>query len=96
MYNQLVDHLEATAYDDNEISNDMFTFRALIGHQGPLKPTDPNWKGCKYTVLVDWKSGEETYEPFSTVTCAVDATENDLLHIDGWKRLRNPSKRDKT
>ena len=27
--------------------------RALIGHQGPLKSTDPNWKGCKYIVLVD-------------------------------------------
>ena len=44
-YNQLVDHLEAAANNDNEISDDLFKFRALIGHQGPLKPTDPNWKG---------------------------------------------------
>ena len=43
-YNQLVDHLEAAANEDNEISNDLFKFRALIGHQGPLKPTDSNWK----------------------------------------------------
>ena len=41
-YNQLVDHLEAAANDNNEISDDLFKFRALIGHQGPLKPTDPN------------------------------------------------------
>ena len=53
------------------------SFRALIGHQGPLKPTDPNWKGCKYNVLVDWETGEKTYEPLSvlaaddTVTCAL-------------------------
>ena len=45
-YNQLVDHLEAAANEDNEISDDLYKFRTLIGHQGPLKPTDPNWKGC--------------------------------------------------
>ena len=43
-YSQLVDHLEAAANEDNEISDDLYKFRALIGHQGPLKPTDPNWK----------------------------------------------------
>ena len=51
-YNQLVDRLEAAANDDNEISDDLFKFRALISYQGPLKPTDPNWKGCKYNVLL--------------------------------------------
>ena len=53
-YNQLVDHLEAAFNEDNEISDDLYKFRTLIGHQGPLKPTDPNWKGYKYNVLVDW------------------------------------------
>ena len=38
-YYQHVDHLEAPANDDNEISDDLFKFRALIGHQGPLKQT---------------------------------------------------------
>ena len=43
-----------------------------------------------------------TYEPLSVlaaddpVTCAMYAKENDLLHIDGWKRFRNLAKRDKT
>ena len=101
-YNQLVDNLEAAANEDNEISDDLFEFRALIGHQGPLRPTDPNWKGCKFNVLVDWETGEQTYEPLSVlaaddpVTCATYAKENDLLHIDGWKRFRNLAKRDKT
>ena len=101
-YNQLVDHLEAAANEDNEISDDLYKFRALIGHQGPLKPTDPNWQGCKYNVLVEWETGEKTYEPLSVltaddpVTCATYAKENDLLHIDGWKRFRNLAKRDKT
>ena len=101
-YNQLVDHLEAAANDDNEIRDNPFKFRALIGHQGPLKPTDPNLKGCKYNILVDSETGEKTYEPLSVlaaddpVTCAIYAKENDHLHIDGWKRFRNLVNRDKT
>ena len=98
-YNELVDHLEAAANEENEIGDDLFKIRALIGHQGPLKPTDPNWNGCKFNVLVDWETGEKTYEPLSVlaaddndpVTSATYAKENDLLHIDG----RNLAKRDK-
>ena len=37
-YNQLLHHLEAT--QDNEL--ELFKFRAIIGHQGPLKATDPD------------------------------------------------------
>ena len=100
-YSQLVDHLKAAANEDNEINDDLFKFRALVGHQGPLKPTDPNWKGSKFNVLVEWETGEKTYEPLSDlaaddpVTCATYAKENDLLHIDSWKRFRNLAKRDK-
>ena len=94
-----MDHVEAAANEDNEISDDLFKFRALIGHQGPLKPTDPNWKGSKFNVLVEWETGEKTYEPLSVlatddpVTCAMYAKEYDLLHIDGWKRFRNLEKK---
>ena len=94
--------MESAANEDIEISDDLFKFQALIGHQGPLKPTDPNWKGCKFNVLVDWETGEKTYEPLSVlvaddpVRCATYAKESDLLHIDHWKRFRNLVKRDKT
>ena len=73
----------------------------LIGHQGPLKATDPNWKGCKYNILVDWETTEKTYEHISVlaaddpVICATYAKENDLLHLDGWKWFRNLAKMDK-
>ena len=100
-YNHLLDHLEVAANEDNEISDDLFKFRALSGHHGPLKPTDPNWKGCKYNVLVDWETGEKIYEPPSVlavddpVRCATYVKEKDLLHVDGWEKLRNLAKRDK-
>ena len=70
-YNQLVDHLEAADNEDNEISDDLNRFRALIGHQGPPKPTDSNWEGCKFNVLVEWETGEKTFEPLSIL--AADA-----------------------
>ena len=85
----LSDHLEAAANEDNKINGDLFEFRALIGHQGPPKPTE-------------WETGENTYEPLSIlaaddpVACATYAKENDLLHIEGWERFRNLAKRDKT
>ena len=79
----------------------IFKFRTLIGHQGPLKPTYLNWNGCKFNVLVDCETGEKTYEPLSVlaaddpIICTTYAKENDILHIDGWKRFRNLAKNDK-
>ena len=76
------------------------SLESSLAPRGP-KPTDPNWKGCKYNVLVEWETGEKTYEPLSVlaaddpVMCASSAKENDLLHIDDWKRFRNLAKRDK-
>ena len=100
-YSQLVDHLEAAANEDNEISDDLTSLEPSLATRGPSGQTDHNWKGCKYNVLVEWETGEKTYEPLSVlaaddpVTCATYAKENDLLHIDGWKRFRNLAKRDK-
>ena len=97
-YNQLVDHLETVANKDNKISVDLYSTH---WPPGALKATDPNWKGCKYNVLVDRETGEKTYEPLSVlaaddpVTCVTYAKENDLLRIDGWKRFKNLAKRDK-
>ena len=68
---------------------ELFKFRAIIGHQGPLAASDPDWKGSKYNVQVEWKSGEITYELLSIiavddpVTCAAYAKENALLALEG-------------
>ena len=83
-----MDHLKAEANDDNEISDDLFKIRALIGLQGPLKPTDPNWKGCKYYVLVDWETGEKTYEPLS-VLAADDSVISEVDNLQGIYPLKD-------
>ena len=78
-----------------------YRFRAIIGHQGPLLASNPDWKGSKYNVQVEWETGEITFEPLSIiaaddpVTCAAYAKENDLLALEGWCRFRSLVKKDK-
>ena len=95
-YVQSLDHL-----DHQEQQEDLYKFRAITGHQGPLSPQDENYKGSKYNDMVEWETGEITEEPLSLiaaddpVTCAVYAKKHDLLHLDGWKRLKHIAKNQK-
>ena len=72
------------------MDQELYKFRSIIGHQGRLAATDPNWNGSKYNVQVEWETGEITYEPLSIIaadgppTCAAYAKENDQLAIEGW------------
>ena len=51
--------------------------------------------------MVEWETGEITEEPLSLiaaedpVTCANYAEKHDLLHLDGWKRLKHIAKNQK-
>ena len=88
-YNQLLEHLENAQDHDMGMDQELFKFRAIIGHQGPLLASDPDWKGSKYNVQVEWETGEITFEPLSIiaaddpVTCAAYAKEKDLLALEG-------------
>ena len=53
------------------MDQELYRFRAIIGHQGPLLDSDPDWKGSKYNVEVEWETGEITFEPLSII--AADA-----------------------
>ena len=51
--------------------------------------------------MVEWETGEITEESLSLiatddpVTCATYAKKHDLLHLDGWKRLKHIAKNQK-
>ena len=51
--------------------------------------------------MVEWETGEITEEPLSLiaaddpVTCAEYTKKHDLLHLDGWKRLKHIAKNEK-
>ena len=95
------ENLEAPANEERELNDDLYKLKVLIGHQGPLKAPSPNCKKCQYNVLVEWETGEKTYEPLSvlaahnSVTWASYTKGNGISHLDGWKRLMNLAKRDK-
>ena len=86
-YNQLLEHLEDVQDNDMGMDQELYKFRAIIGHQGPLLASDPDWEKSRYNVQVEWVTGEITFEPLSiiaaddTVTCAAYAKENDLLSL---------------
>ena len=72
-----------------------YNLEQILKHEGPLKPTDDGYKGCKWNVLVKWSTGEETWEPLNIiaqdtpVTCASYAKRHDLLNTPGWKRFKS-------
>ena len=100
-YNQLLDHLEQADEQENFMDQELYSFRAIIGHEGPLKATDPNWKGSKWNVQIEWETGEITFEPLTVIaaddpiTCATYAKEKNLYNLDGWKRFRHLIKKEK-
>ena len=100
-YNEVLDHIER---DNNDIDNDTeqyYKFRQISAHQGPLKTSDKDYKGSTYNVLVEWETGETTYEPLNLVakddpaTCADYARSNGILETPGWKRFKRLAKNEK-
>ena len=56
--------------------------------------SDPEYLGSSYNLLIEWETGEMTWEPISNIiasdpyTCAVYAMKHDLLITSGWKLLK--------
>ena len=99
-YNQLMDYIQKGT-DAEEDPDSLFKFRDIVAHQGPPESTDPDHKGSKYNDMVEWESGEVTYEPLTLIskddpiTCAVYAKKHDLLDTTGWKLLKRYAKTSK-
>jgi hypothetical protein len=59
-YNEILDYIEG---EENEIQNateQLYKFRRISAHQGPLRTSDKDYKGSTYNVLVEWETGEST------------------------------------
>ena len=100
-YGELCDVVEQQIENELEDENRIWTFMNIVGHQGPLKPKDPNYKGSSYNVLVRWEDNSETYEPLDVmikddpITVANYAKKHNLLEVPGWKRLQKYAKNEK-
>ena len=96
-YNQLMDYIQKGT-DGEEDLDLLFKFKDILAHQGPLESTDPNHKGSKYNVMVEWEPGEVTYEPLTLISkedpinCAVYAKKRGLLDTTGWNHPKRHAK----
>ena len=88
-YNQVLDFIEKENSDVENDTEQLYRFRRISAHQGPLHTTDKDYKGSTYNVLIEWESGEVTYEPLDMiakddpVTCTEYAIRNGLLDTPG-------------
>ena len=100
-YNDIVDFIE-----QDQTWDGIWKFREIQSHAGPFKPSDKEYRGSRYNLLIEWESGEITWEPLTTadktgvydtdpVTVAIYAFKNQLLDTPGWK-LPGMKKRAKT
>ena len=81
--------------DQEELEGKHWTFKKILSHVGPIKPTDENYMGSQYNVKVLWEDNSITDEPLkiiakdNPITVAIYAQENGLLSTPGWKHLRH-------
>jgi hypothetical protein len=94
-------HYRIEDLEDDNISpeENVWTFKDVIGHQGPLRKSHKDYKGSLYNVLLLWDDGSETYEPLTMVikddpiTLAAYTRKHSFLNEPGWKRLKTLSRR---
>jgi hypothetical protein len=91
-YNELMDYIEKDKQQNqDEDGNGFWNFKRIVGHEGLFRASDPEYKGSRYNILVEWENGEITSEPLNIfgkddpVTCAVYACKHRLLEEEGWK-----------
>ena len=92
-YNQLMEYLEDKT-DTGPLEDGLYRFKCIKDHRGPYTSLDPEYNGSSYNLLIEWETGEQTWEPLSNIiasdpyTCAVYAKEHNLLNTPGWKLLK--------
>ncbi|HEY9708217.1 MAG TPA: hypothetical protein V6D48_08435 [Oculatellaceae cyanobacterium] len=83
-YNEIMNFVEDQLSNDEE--DQIWTFEAILNHR-------KNKKG-KYELLIQWTTGEETWEPLNSiadqdpVSVAMYGNEAQLLNTPGWKRFQ--------
>ena len=70
--------------DTGPLEDGLYRFKCIKDHKGPYTSSDPEYNGSSYNLLIEWETGEQTWEPLSNIiasdpyTCAVYAKEHDL------------------
>jgi hypothetical protein len=95
-YNEILQFLE-----NDDAEGNVWKFKRITSHEGPLTQGHRNWNGSSYNVMVEWEDGSITTETLGIiaaddpVSCAIYAKSKDLLDKEGWKRFKGIAKRQK-
>ena len=95
-YNEILKYIEEQNNDDG-----FWKFKRIIDHKGPLTKNDPDYANSTYNVLLEWETGEVSWEPHNRVSaedlvpCDIYAKDNNLLNMDGGKRFKKRAKNQK-
>ena len=93
-YNQLMEYLEDKT-DTGPLEDGLYRFKCIKDHKGPYTSSDPEYNGSSYNLLIEWETGEQTWEPLSNIiasdpyTCAVYAKDHDILLLLEWEPGEN-------
>ena len=87
-YNQLMEYLEDN-FDTGQHEDRLYKFKSIKHHRGPYTSTDSEYLGSSFNLLIEWESGEMTWEPSNNIiaddlySCAVYAKKFDMLNTPG-------------
>ena len=70
--------------DTGQLENGLNKFKCIKDHRGPYTPSDPEYLGSSYNLLIEWETGEMTWAR-NPYTCVVYAKKLDILNTPGWK-----------
>ena len=96
-YNQLMEYLEDNT-DTGQLENGFYKFNCIKDHRVPYTSSDPEYLGSSYNLIIEWETGEITWEPLSNIiasdpyTCAIHAKRHNLLNTPGWKLFKRNSR----
>ena len=78
-YNQLMEYLEAKT-DTGPLEDGLYRFQCIKDHKGPYTPSDPEYNGSSYNLLIEWETGEQTWDTKDNNKWK-EATVHDKKHI---------------
>ena len=60
-YNQLMEYVEDKTYT-GPLEDGLYRFKSIKDHKGPYTSSDPEDNGSSYNLLIEWETGEQTWE----------------------------------
>ena len=57
-YSQLMEYLEDKT-DTGPLEDGLYRFKCIKDHKGPYTPSDPEYNGSSYNLLIEWETGEQ-------------------------------------